>query len=504
MGYAEALYIRKDENLSGFRIPILPKGNRNEIEAKTFIGKTDSIMSDGSIEQQFTPLWWRTYRYIQLKVYTQDEPLILEDIYGTFIGYPFQYNAKFEIANPEAGKILEIGWRTARLCAFETYMDCPYYEQLQYIGDARIQALVSFYNSGDDRLARNALNLIDHSRIAEGITLSRYPTDLHQQIPTFSLWWIAMLHDYWMYRPDSSFIKSKLSGERQVLSFFERYQQADGSLKNVPYWIYTDWVEGGKGWNFGMAPIGKNGESAVLDLHLLWIYQFAAEMEKRIGLMDFFHLYSTRALQLKKIIQKKYWDANRQLYADTETKDLYSQHTNTLAILSGVISGEKATALAKKMLSDTTLASASIYFKYYLHLALVKAGLGNDYLNWLDKWRENIGMGLTTWAETSDVNRARSDCHAWGSSPNIEFFRTILGIDSDAPGFAKVRIEPHLGTLRNVSGEIPHPNGKISVQYRYKNGKANATIHLPEKITGRFVWKGKSYALKPGKNIIDM
>ena len=88
---------------------------------------------------------------------------------------------------PELEKILEIGWRTARLCATETYMDCPYYEQLQYIGDARIQAMVSLYNSGDDRLVRNALDLMDHSRMAEGITLSRYPSNSPQQIPTFSL-----------------------------------------------------------------------------------------------------------------------------------------------------------------------------------------------------------------------------------------------------------------------------------------------------------------------------
>ncbi|WP_372490084.1 hypothetical protein [Chitinophaga sedimenti] len=32
-----------------------------------------------------------------------------------------------------------MGWRTSRLCAYETYMDCPYYEQLQYIGDTRIR-----------------------------------------------------------------------------------------------------------------------------------------------------------------------------------------------------------------------------------------------------------------------------------------------------------------------------------------------------------------------------
>jgi len=44
----------------------------------------------------------------------------------------------------------------------ETYMDCPYYEQLQYVGDTRIQAMVSLYNTGDDRLMRNAITQLDY------------------------------------------------------------------------------------------------------------------------------------------------------------------------------------------------------------------------------------------------------------------------------------------------------------------------------------------------------
>ncbi|MBQ1660926.1 MAG: hypothetical protein II054_00355, partial [Treponema sp.] len=79
-------------------------------------------------------------------------------------------------------QMLEIGWRTARLCAWETYMDCPYYEQLQYLGDTRIQALVTLYNSKDDRLVKNFLHLADVSRSADGITKSRYPTTLPQHI----------------------------------------------------------------------------------------------------------------------------------------------------------------------------------------------------------------------------------------------------------------------------------------------------------------------------------
>jgi alpha-L-rhamnosidase len=475
------------------------KTNRNNFEGMKVVGRKDSILSDGTANQSFTTMAFRTYRYILVNITTKDQPLVIDDIYGTFTGYPFKLNAKLQTGNPELQQMLDIGWRTARSCAVETYFDCPYYEQLQYIGDGRIQALISYYNSGDERLARNALNQMDHSRLAEGITLSRHPSYSPQIITTFSLWYISMLHDYWMYRPDAAFVKDKLDGVRQVLAFFSKYQQADGSLKNVPYWTFVDWREG-KGWNFGQPPKDKNGNSAVLDMQLMWTYQQAAEMEAKLGMPAFAEKYRAKAAQLKQAIQSKYWDASKGFYADTRDKSTFSQHGNALAILSGMVSGPQLTKLSKKLEQDSTLEKCTIYFKYYLHQALVKGGLGNDYISWLDVWRDNIKMGMTTWAEISDLEHNRSDCHAWGASPNIEFFRTVLGIDSYAPGFSKIKVEPHLGTMDNASGEMPHPNGTVAVNYVKSGSKWNITISLPIKTDGIFVWKGKSYYLKGGKN----
>ena len=488
IGYAEALFTKYPA-----------KGNRNETEGKIFLGRTDSIWSDGSREQIFTSLTWRTYRYIQLRIITKEDPLTLEDISGTTTGYPFEYKAKFGSENPELNQILDIGWRTARLCAMETYMDCPYYEQLQYVGDSKIQALVSLYNSGDERLLLNAMNEMDNSRLPEGLTESRHPSFTPQYIPTFSLWYIGMLHDYMMYGRDSNFVINKLAGERQILHFFRNYQQEDGSVQGVPHWMFTDWVET-KDWNSGVGPKGKDGTSSLIDLQLLWAYQSAAEMEMRYGMKSYATLYTQYAEQLKKTVRSKYWDRTRNLFADRSEKDLFSQHANVLAILTGVTEKNEEKSMGGLLLSDTSLAPASIYFKYYLHLALVKAGFGNDYLNWLGLWRDNIKMGLTTWAEISDLNNARSDCHAWGASPNIEFFRTVLGIDSDAPGFAKIKIEPHLGTLKNIRGTIPHPNGQVAAAYSLVKDKWNIEIDLPAGTSGQFIWERKSYSLHAGPN----
>ncbi|NJB84289.1 hypothetical protein GGR26_000034 [Lewinella marina] len=487
--YAEALY---EEDLR-------TKNNRNDIDGKVILGRQDSLFTDGSPRQVFTPLSYRTYRYVEVAIRTADDPLVIEDITAEAVGYPFERRARLTGADPAVEALLDVGWRTARLCAMDTYMDCPYWEQLQYIGDTRIQAMVTLYNTGDDRLVKNALNLMHQSRQPEGVTLSRYPTNIKQIIAPFSLWYVGMLRDYMMYGADREFVQEQLFGARQVMDYFAGFQAADGSLVNLPNWSFTDWVEE---WPRGIPPMGPRGQSAILDLQLLLAYQNAEALERELGMAAFAEQYRNRAEQLATTIQAKYWNAGRGLYADTPEHDTYSQHANTLAILAGLVGEEEMPRLADRLLTGEGLSPASIYFRYYLHRALVRAGRGDDYLSWLDVWRTNLDLGLTTWAEDSNVAGARSDCHAWGSSPNVELYRTVLGIDSASPHFRTVRIEPHLGALRKIGGEMPHPAGTIAVDYDLDAGRA--TVTLPEGVTGEFIWEGTTTPLSGGTNAVAL
>ena len=121
--YAESLFDSKGS-----------KGNRNEIEGKTILGYSDYFLPDGNPDRLFRPLWFRTWRYLQMEIETHDDPLQINSFSSDFAAYPLKENAKFESDQPGLKKIWDVGWRTARLCANETYFDCPYYEQLQYIG----------------------------------------------------------------------------------------------------------------------------------------------------------------------------------------------------------------------------------------------------------------------------------------------------------------------------------------------------------------------------------
>ena len=496
-GKGAEITIKYAESL--FNQPPQDKGHRDQIEGKVFFGYEDKMIADGGNHRYFTSLWWRTYRYIQLEIKTVDEPLVLHDIYGMYTGYPFQLASKFSAPEmSELDKILSVGWRTARLCAHETYMDCPYYEQLQYFGDTRIQAMVTLYNSHDDRLVRNAIDNGRQSVVADGITMSRYPTNLHQFIPSFSIWWIAMLHDYWMHRNDEAFVAKHLPYVRMVLDYYEKHLHNDASLSYIYYWFFTDWT-----FNNGEPPRMADGRSSIQDLHFLTGLQLAGDMERSIGMSAFADRYEQIATRIKDGFKAKYWDADRKLFADTPEKKSFSQHANVLAILTNVVEGQESTDLMMCLLQDKNATPVSIYFQYYLNIALDKAGMGNNYLDMLDIWRKQLALGLTTWAEKPEPSR--SDCHAWGASPNIEMYRMVLGIRSVAPGFREVLISPNLGKLRNASGCIPHPKGNICVNYQVETrGNLKAEITLPENVTGKFVWNDKEVNLQAGKQTFEI
>jgi hypothetical protein len=489
ISYAESLMIPGDYK------GIFRKGDRDRVEGKVFAGYKDVFVLDGGAERIYRPLWWRTYRYLELTVQTSSEPVTIQDLRGIYTGYPFQRRARFEAGSAELDRIIDTGWRTARLCAHETYMDCPYYEQLQYAGDTRVQALVSLYMTGDGGLMRNAIQLLNDSRTSEGATYSRAPSRMQQYIPPFSLWWVGMVHDYWIYQDDPALVRQMLPGIRAVLSFFAVHQKQNGSLERMTWWNFVDWT---KQWRGGVPPSVPDGSSAPLDLQLLLAYQWASEMEDSLGSKALAAEYSGAEARLRRTITDLYWDSDKRLFADTPEKTAFSQHTNALAILAGVVTGDESRLLVDRILSNRSIVQCSIYFRHYLHSAVNKAGQGDRYLELLAPWRAMLALGLTTWAETEDPSR--SDCHAWGASPNFELFRTVLGIDSAAPGFRRVIIRPYLAALTEVRGLIPHPAGAITVRLVRSGEKLEAQVSLPAGTTGDFVWKGKSVSLNPGES----
>src|SRR5690348_941132 len=475
------------------------KGNRNDIQGKKMLGMQDEFLPDGGKQRMFRTLWWRTYRYVQLAVTTGDEPVTLDDLHGIFTAYPFTVNASFESGDPTLQKMWKVGWRTARLCAHTTYMDCPYYERLQYGGDTRIQILISLYMTGDDRLAKNAIELLNESRIPEGITQSRYPSRLPQFIPPFSLFWIGMMHDLWWYHGDTTFLQQYLPGMRDVLGWFEHRMDPSGLLGRLEWWNFVDWTPQFKD---GVPPQEADGQSSILTLQFVAALQNAADLESSFGNKSFAEQDRALAAAIARAVYEKCWNPARGLLADTPARKNFSQHANILGVLTNAIPPQEQNGVMQKVLTDSTLAQCSYYFRFYLFRAVKRVGLGDAYLSLLGPWRQMLDLGLTTWAEEPEP--VRSDCHAWSAHPNFDFLNTVAGIEPAAPGFNKVLIQPHLGTLNHLSAAVPAPQGRVVVNYERSNRHLSADIKLPQGLTGWLAWGGQKLELHAGEQHVQV
>lgn len=492
--YAEALVDKKTEE----------KGNRNEVENKVFDSTSDHdvYLLDGGTKRLFRPLTYRTFRYIEIRIENHQESLTINDFYSSFTAYPFQQNASFRSSDATLTDVWNTGWRTARLCAYETYMDCPYYEQLQYVGDTRIQALITMYVSGDDRLVKNAMTQFHHSFIDEGLTKSRYPDHMSQVIPPFSLFWIGMIHDYWMHRDDAEFVKTFLPEIKKVLAWHEKQiDKKRNMLGPMKFWNFVDWP---KEWPWkgydevsGISAGTLEGGSSVLTLQYINALMSASELYNAFNLKDESKRLITLAKQLRKGTIENCWDFNKNLLADSPHKKEFSQHANLLAVLTDAVAKKDQPTLMNRVVSDTSLIQCTLYYRFYLNKALTKAGLGERYVEFLTPWKDMIKMGLTTFAERPEPTR--SDCHAWSASPNYDLLATVCGITPGSANFKTIKIEPHLGMLNWVEGEMPHPKGKIKVSLKKSGMGLIGEVTLPRGVDGSFIFNGKQQYLKGGE-----
>ncbi len=476
------------------------KGQRGEWKGKVMKGYYDEFVADGGPKREFVPLWIRVFRYVKVTVNTAEEPLVLESLIHRFTAYPLQEKARFASSDSALGPIWETSWRTARLCALETYMDCPYYEQLQYIGDTRIQALISIYMSGDDRLARRALEAFNASLQPMGLTKSSHPSRDTQIIPPFSLLYILSLHDFYLLSENTAFLAGLVPGTRFILDWFlQRIDPATGLLGPLPYWNHVD--GGVPEFAAGSPPGAEEGGSAHLSLLLALALERAAELSRlapRPGEQEF---YLEQAQRLKDAVRKHCWDESRQLFAETPAKALFTAHTNSLAVLADASPTGRA-ALARRLVEDGSMVQPTLYFDYYVFEALASAGLGDLVLPRLDRWKPFIAAGLSTLPEHGV--ESRSDCHAWSAHPLYALLATTCGIRPSSPQFKSVVIAPAPGTLTEFTGEMPHPKGPLRVRFVRQGDVLHYSIHLPDGLPAVFRASGQEVLLHAGENTVTV
>ena len=487
-GWAESLYLPGSD----------AKGQRDEFIGKSFRGTTDTFLPAGGEHQKFSTLWWRAGRWCLLSIKTTDEPLTIHRLVLDESRYPYENESSFEDGDPELAGVVGLAVRGIQMCSHETYMDCPYYEQLQYDGDSRLELLTTMAMTRDDRLVKRAIELFDFSRRNWGFVNERFPAYLPQNSPTFSMIWALMLRDYTYWRNDPEFVKNRAIGLRSMLENFGPYVNRDGLLENLPGWPFVDWVPG---WAAGDAPDGAHGVSSINNLLYVYALQKSAEIEDSLDEPLLAQRLRAKADRTAAAVRARFWDEQRGLMADNLAHDQYSEHAQCLALLTDTLTGDQAKRCFDGLLSTPDLKRATIYFSFYLMETWQKFGRGDLIVDRMDFWKGLVKQGLKTPVESP--GNTRSDCHAWGSHPLFHLEASVAGVRPASPGFRTVRIAPAPGKLQKIVSRVPHPDGFITMDLEFAGQRCRGHIELPAGITGVFVCAGQEHKLTDGANQID-
>ena len=350
--------------------------------------------------------------------------------------YPLKRQPLPSRLNETQKRIYEACVRTLQLCMHEHYEDCPWREQCLYAMDSRNQILCGYYAFGEYEFPRANLELIAADDREDGLLAICYPTSNNLAIPSFSLHFITEAYEYLKYTDDKDFLRKIYPKMQSVLDVFLA-QVKDGlaipfaSNEKFRYWNFYEWREGLQSSLSKNAP-PETAPDVVLNCLLLYALQNMARVAEALEDEERQQFYIDRAEALLLEIRNAFFDEERGIFRNRLGEDSYSQLGNGLALMTGVLTGDEARALADRMISDPEMTPTSLSMQCFTYDALLK--VSEDYAAYILQDIEKIYLPMleggtgTVWETelgAADFGNAGSLCHGWSALP-IYYYHLFL------------------------------------------------------------------------------
>ncbi|MFV0400753.1 MAG: alpha-L-rhamnosidase C-terminal domain-containing protein [Oscillospiraceae bacterium] len=434
------------------------KDRRDGWEDGVLFGEADHYRK-GRGRQSYEPFFFRTLRYLKLTVKTGEEPLRFEALGFRMTSYPLELQTDFHSPDATLQSLWEISLRTLRRCMHETFEDCPFYEQMQYLMDTTVQHAFSLRLSEDDRLLRKSMLDFHSAQLPNGLLPCTAPSQFTQMIPGFALFFIDMADRHYLYKGDLDIPRAYLPTMLEILDFFRnKLDSVTGLIKKAGFWEFVDWVDD---WDEGRGKPNRPGEPYNYIYSLYYAYGLlrTAYLAGELGLADLREQLLEEHDRLAEAVNRTVWDEETSLYRDAPGNTTRSQQAQLWAVLSECVQGEEAHRLMKRSMEDTSLLQCSYVMSFYLFRALEKAEAYRHSTDWWRKWTSLLPLGVTTWPEDDVSNR--SECHAWSSLPLYEFPAMSLGIRPEGPGYRTVLVAPAEFALGDMEATLHTARGPV-------------------------------------------
>ncbi len=423
-------------------------------------------------EMSMNPVGQTGFRFVRIDLLTPNVSVSFKAIKAILVYRDIPYLGSFECSDPLVNQIWSVGAYTMHLNMQQYVWDGIKRDRLVWMGDLHPEISTIQTVFGDQQIIRESLDYV------RGETA---PDQWMNDIPSYSMWWIIIQHDYFQQFGDTAYLARQIPYMKALCQNLSRHIGPDG-LDTTPDMRFVDW------------PTRDNPQATNLGLQSLHILatRFAAELFEVCGEEE------ARDLCL----------ADEQRLLKWQAKPVPEKQSCALAVLAGLLDPVQTN---EEILKRGGAEGYSTFMAYYILQAKARAG---DFADSLDTIRQYYGgmlkLGATTFWEDFDLkwmeNAAPIDrlpeegevdvhgsygrhcyigfrhslCHGWSSAVTAWLTRYILGIEILEPGCRKIRVKPNLCGLQWVRGTYPTPEGVLTVRHTTgPDGRVDTLVDAP-------------------------
>ncbi len=353
------------------------------------------------------------------------------------VTYPLNIK-KYKSGNLLRDTIYEICENTLIQCMHEHYEDCTWREQSFYTLDSRNQMLCGYYAFGEYEFPRAGLRLLSKSIKEDGLLTICCPTDVKLKIPSFCLFYIVQLSEYYQYSKDYETVNFCFDTAKKVIDTFVGRIDNNNLMPNYEgknYWNFYEWHPYLDGSDNNSSDRYDTCINALLSIAL----EHFSALCNAVGVDDAH--YKDVKFKLNAEIMNKLYDKEIKLFKlyYGQTDNVISVLANALGFLSGAISKDEADNVLELIkqngmssgdynVVDTTLSMDT--FRYEALLKADRERFKDDILNEIDRvYFDMLKCGATSFWETkigaADFHNAGSLCHGWSAMP-ILYYETLF------------------------------------------------------------------------------
>jgi len=412
------------------------------------------------------------FRFVYLELQSEDCLWQIKSVLGAFTYRELEYKGSFQCSDPLLNRIYEVAAYTCHLNLQNLLWDGIKRDRLVWVGDTHPEMLTICALFGQN------------DTLDESLRFARRHAPLPNfmnGMPSYSLWWLLILHDYYMATGDKKFLREQKAYAIALAKHMASHTHADGSHEPPDYFL---------DWPTRYTPAAEAGVHGLL------------------------------ILTMKACADLAQWYGDEAAAADYRTlAEALSTHcpdcgTAKQAIAMQTLAGLRDKKATAKELCADGAKGLSTFMSYYILKAMSEDNMAAALQVLRDYYGGMLNMGATTFWEDFDLawteNAAPIDepvpegkkdihgdfgafcyegfrhslCHGWASGPVPFLAERVLGISIEEAGCKTIRLRPDLGDLDWAKGTFPTPKGVLTVSvYRDGDGEVHVAYEAPKGIT---------------------